>query len=97
MLTKKYYDFLSVHELRERLHELHIKTLILTGVYTEVCVFATASRAFTERYSVIVLRDLVGSARHRLKHQEVVLELMEHYIAEIVDSSDILQLWRMID
>lgn len=82
VLEKKYYDLFSNLYLNEILQARGITTIIVTGLYTEVCVFGTAQRAFTEGYNVIVPKDLVASVDQRQQLRNATLEIMENYIAD---------------
>lgn len=89
VMEKKYYDLFSNSELNRILKQKKISTLIITGLYTEVCVFGTAERAFTEGYRVVVPRDLVGSVAERENLRVATLDIMGNYLADVVESSEL--------
>ncbi|MEK9131035.1 MAG: isochorismatase family cysteine hydrolase [Patescibacteria group bacterium] len=90
ILEKKYYDLFSNPQLLSILQTKETKTVVVTGLYTEVCVFGTVERAFTEGYHVIVPTDLVGSIDERTHLREAALEIMSNYLADVVNSDRLL-------
>ncbi|MGH2855420.1 MAG: isochorismatase family cysteine hydrolase, partial [Solirubrobacteraceae bacterium] len=50
-------------ELHDRLAELGVDTVVITGMQTQICVQTTAADAFFRGYNVIVPPDAVVSAR----------------------------------
>ena|SRR3989338_8162886 len=65
VLEKLYFDFFSSPELKQKLEELGIKNLVISGVYAEMCVLSTASRGFTEGYRIVI--PLLSVARGTLR------------------------------
>jgi ureidoacrylate peracid hydrolase len=68
-----------------------IKTLILTGVATNVCVESTARDAYMRDYFVVVPRDLTGGVNEAFK--QMSLANIDRYFGEVVDSADVLAAW----
>lgn len=95
VLDKVYYDFFTNLDLKKELDKFNAKNLIITGVYTEVCVLATAYRGFSEEYNIIIPRDLVESIIERKKIKLEVLDLANKYIAEVIDSEKIIEIWKL--
>ncbi len=89
VLEKKYYDIFSNAELLPLLKQHNIETIIVTGLYTEVCVFGAVERAFTEGYQVIVPSDLVASVDQRQSLRTAALEIMDGYLAHVAISRDL--------
>lgn len=81
VLEKKYYDFFSNPQLKKLLNEHGIKTLVITGLYTEVCVFATAMRGFTEGYDIVVPHELTASIAYRSGLRDAALEILRNYVS----------------
>lgn len=77
IIIEKYtYDPFTNPVLGKTLKKFDIKYVIIAGVRTEICVFTTAQRAFTEGFDVIVLSDLVGTYDDRAGSQELVLKIL---------------------
>ena len=68
-----------------------IRTLIVTGVATNVCVEVTAKDAFMHDYYVVVPRDCAAGKTEELHNR--TLESIAGQYGEIVDSSDIVKCW----
>jgi nicotinamidase-related amidase len=61
VLEKPYYDSFASTNLKEMLVNLGVRDVIITGVRTEICVNATATRSFSEGFRTFVASDLVGT------------------------------------
>ncbi len=68
-----------------------IRTLIMTGVETNVCVESTARDGFMKDYYIVSVRDCVASALETL-HKNA-LENLSLYFGEVVDSKDVIKCW----
>ncbi|MBI2371677.1 MAG: cysteine hydrolase [Deltaproteobacteria bacterium] len=68
-----------------------IKTLLLTGVATNVCVESTARDGHMLDYYVVVVEDCVASAKKDL-HQ-ATLENIRLYFGEVVPARDVTAAW----
>ncbi|MDG6929435.1 MAG: cysteine hydrolase [Nitrososphaerota archaeon] len=77
--------------LDEMLKSRRIKTLVVMGVTTHVCVESTVRDAFMLDYHVVVAEDCVASQTTRT--QKNSLELMRKYFADVVPSLDIVEAW----
>jgi nicotinamidase-related amidase len=74
-------------ELHDRLRELGVDTVIITGMQTQICVQTTAADAFFRGYNVIVPPDAVVSARP--EDQARALEWLGSYCATIMVTTDL--------
>ncbi len=74
-------------ELHDRLQELGVDTVIITGMQTQICVQTTAADAFFRGYNVIVPPDAVVSARP--EDQARALEWLGSYCATIMTTADL--------
>jgi nicotinamidase-related amidase len=74
-------------ELDERLRELEVDTVIITGMQTQICVQTTAADAFFRGYNVIVPSDAVVSARP--EDQARALEWLGSYCASILSTDEL--------
>lgn len=87
---KKSLDSFAETELRYLLSRvLRPRYVILTGINTDTCVYATTFTAANLGYTPIVVRDCVASMRGRDSH-EMALELMSRSIAWVLDLDDVL-------
>jgi nicotinamidase-related amidase len=78
VLKPKYSGFYST-TLEVLLEHLKSKTLILTGVTTDICILFTANDAYVRDYNLVVPSDCVASVEkkensHALKYIERVLK-----------------------
>lgn len=69
------------------LEELEVKTLIITGFQTQICVQTTAADAFFRGYKVVVPSDAVISTEE--KDTDRALEWLNDYFALIMTSEEI--------
>jgi nicotinamidase-related amidase len=74
-------------ELHDRLQELGVDTVIITGMQTQICVQTTAADAFFRGYKVIVPPDAVVSARP--EDQARALEWLGSYCATIMPTTEL--------
>jgi nicotinamidase-related amidase len=74
-------------ELDERLQELGVDTIAITGMQTQICVQTTAADGFFRGYNVIVPSDAVVSAHPQDK--ERALEWLSSYCATILSSDEL--------
>jgi ureidoacrylate peracid hydrolase len=68
-----------------------IKTVMLAGVTTDVCVESTARDAFMRDYHVLFVSDCTGVDDPAV--QQAALERIERYFGHVVSSDDILEAW----
>jgi len=88
VLEKRTYDAFSNPELLKTLSRHKVKTLVIAGVNTDVCIDTTVRRAFTEGYQIIVPRDLVATMNKAgEKHYLVVFD---RFFGDVVDSKTVL-------
>lgn len=76
-------------DLDERLRELGVDTVIITGMQTQICVQTTAADGFFRGYNVIVPSDGVVSARP--EDQARALEWLRSYCATITTTDELVQ------
>ncbi len=68
IVPKRRYSAFFGTDLDNYLRELGIKTVYLTGVLTNICVYATALDASMRNYNVKVFRDAVASLSEETDH-----------------------------
>ena len=67
-----------------------ITTLVLAGVRTELSVDATAKRAISEGFEVVLASDLVATYKEKMSFQKQFLELFNRYYGNVKKSQAIL-------
>ena len=67
-----------------------IKNIIITGVYTHICIDTTARHAFMLDYGTIVVRDCVASF-DTYKHS-ISLEILNEFFGHVLTSDEVLEL-----
>jgi ureidoacrylate peracid hydrolase len=92
IVTKHRFDAFEGTDLDLILRSKGIKTIILTGFATNVCVETTARRGFVKDYYVIVLRDLVASDSREM--HEAALKNLDMYFGQVLNSNELVQCFR---
>jgi nicotinamidase-related amidase len=76
--------------LHTLLNQLHVNTLVLTGIAGNICVLFTANDAYMREYQLIIPRDCMASVDDQ--DQTYALTMMENVLkAEIIISTDYLE------
>lgn len=91
IIRKRAYSAFIRTDLHRRLQELDIKTLIMSGVATNVCVESTARDGFMMDYYIIYASDLMAAYDKNL-HENTLRNIKEHF-GEVVTSDEILVVW----
>ncbi len=91
VVTKHRYSAFVGTNLETLLKARGIKTVILAGVTTDVCVESTARDAFMRDYHVIFLSDCTGVDDPNV--QEATLERIKSYFGHVVSSEDVVSVW----
>ena len=92
IITKRTYDAFVGTKLDEILKKSNIKTLVLSGVITNVCVESAARTGFSLGYHIVLPSDCVGYRRKNL--HEASLENIERYYGTVTNSENLLALWQ---
>lgn len=92
-IIKKTYDALT-SELQKILQEKKIKTLVVTGVKTDVCVDTTVRSAFTKGFNVIVPEDLVATTGEKIRNHQSAIDVWKDIFAFVVKSGEITAEWQ---
>lgn len=77
--------------LDEILQEKGVQTLVVTGVVTETCVYATVQEAFNKDYFVVVPKNSVGSDEP--DQHKTVLAHLDPFLGDVVDDKVVKQNW----
>jgi nicotinamidase-related amidase len=79
------------NEFETILHNRRADTIVMIGCTTDGGVEATVREGFNRNYSMIVVRDCVGTYTEEGHH--AALKRMERF-ADIVDASELIDIWR---
>jgi ureidoacrylate peracid hydrolase len=91
VVTKHRYSAFVNTNFETILRAQGIRTLILGGVTTDVCVESTARDAFMRDYHVLFLSDCTGVDNPGV--QEAVLERIDRYFGRVVSSTQVTEVW----
>lgn len=92
VITKKTYSAFVGTPLEKKLRGWGIRTLVMTGVATNVCVESTARDGFMRDFYIIFLKDLSASYDQRL-HDATLTNIEEHF-GQVGSSEEMLKAWR---
>jgi ureidoacrylate peracid hydrolase len=90
IFPKYTYNVFSNADLRNELSSCGIKTLIITGVSTQICVETAIRNGFDIGYKIVVPRDLVATTSKDPDTQERTLRLVEKTYGVVVDSAEVM-------
>jgi len=68
-----------------------IRTLVFTGVVTNVCVETSAREAFVRDYYVVVVSD--GTAAYVAADHDMTLKNIDRFFGEIASMAELTALW----
>lgn len=68
-----------------------IRSLIMTGVSTNVCVETTARRAFVSDYHVVFVGDCTST--YNQEDHDIALRTVDRYFGQVVNHEEILACW----
>jgi ureidoacrylate peracid hydrolase len=91
VVTKHRYSAFVGTSLEPILHALGVRTLVMTGVATNVCVESTARDAFMRDYDVVVVSDCTATSS-RTAH-EGTLDNIRAYFGQVASSDEIIGVW----
>jgi ureidoacrylate peracid hydrolase len=91
VVTKHRYSAFVNTNFETILRKHGIKTVILAGVTTDVCVESTARDAFMRDYHVLFLSDCTGVDDPEI--QKSVLKRIDRYFGYVVSSNEVMQAW----
>jgi len=91
VIVKHRYNAFSNPEFAELLNNYETRTLLLTGVLTNVCVETTARATDARDYYPIIIEDCVASDSPEL--HRVALKNLQSYFAWVCSSAELLALW----
>lgn len=91
IIQKEAADPFTATNLKQLLDDHHIRTVLICGVRTEICVDATARKAFAEGYNVIVISDLVATRDDNANDEQYALRYIDAYIGFVMDTAHVKQ------
>jgi len=92
VITKRTFTAFAHTELDFLLRNLGVRTVVVTGTFTNVCVDSTARDAYVNDYYVVVPEDL--TANPDVESQHAALKTLGHFFGVVVPSSDLLAAWQ---
>ena len=93
VIVKHRYSAFHGTELDVVLRSHGVRTVVLTGVSTHVCVETTAREAFVRDYYTVVVSDC--SAAYSEQEHETALKLIDRFFGEVTSLDEICRLWPM--
>lgn len=92
IVIKHRYSAFQDTDLDCVLRSLEVKTLIMTGVATNVCVESTARHGFMKNYNIVFVNDCAGAAT--IEEHEATLYNMKKYFGIVASSEEIIKAWK---
>ena len=89
-ITKTTDSALTGTNLRLTLHNMGIKSVIVTGIFTDQCVSSTVRSLADESFEVLVVEDCCAAATDEIHHQE--LKIINMIYCHVLQAEDIKQL-----
>jgi ureidoacrylate peracid hydrolase len=91
IVTKHRYSAFYNTDLDTILRANGIRTVVLTGVATNVCVETTAREAFVRDYYVVLVKD--GTAAYSQADHEMTLANIDRFFGELTSIAELQALW----
>ena len=91
VIQKHRYSAFSGTSLDNHLRRHAIKTTVITGVSTNICVESTLREAFNLGYYVVIPRDCVAGNNEKL--HEATLQNVEFLLGDVTESSSLIEHW----
>ena len=92
VVDKHRYSAFSGTSLDDILREHGIRTLVVTGVATNICVESTLREGFNRGYYIVVPSDCV--AAHNTELHEATLKNVAFILGDVTTADDLIGLWR---
>ena len=89
-ITKTTDSALTGTNLRLTLHNMGIKSVIVTGIFTDQCVSSTVRSLADESFEVLVVEDCCAAATDEIHHQE--LKIINMIYCHVLQAEDVKQL-----
>ena len=92
VITKHRFSAFHNTDLNLVLRSHGVRSVVLTGVATNVCVETTARDAFMNDYYVVFVKD--GSATYSEAEHAATLATIDRYFGQVVSIADLAAAWR---
>lgn len=92
VITKHRFSAFHNTDLNLVLRSHGVRSVVLTGVATNVCVETTARDAFMNDYYVVFVKD--GSATYSEAEHAATLATIDRYFGQVVSMADLRVAWR---
>ncbi|MEM0066471.1 MAG: isochorismatase family cysteine hydrolase [Sulfolobales archaeon] len=92
VLEKRTYSAFFETGLDLLLRGLEVKTVVITGIHTHICVKHTAADAFFRGYKIIVVRDATATFDATV-HERALDYMKTMYGAEVTTTEELIRLW----
>jgi ureidoacrylate peracid hydrolase len=92
IVTKHRYGAFEGTDLDLALRSQGIRTVIMTGIATNVCVETTARQAFMKDYYVVCLSDC--TATFSQAQHDAALFNIEQFFGQVTNSEEVMRCWR---
>lgn len=92
IVTKHRYSAFHNTDLDTILRSNGVRTIIITGVVSNVCVETTAREGFVRDYYVVLPCD--GAAAYSIADHEATLSNVDRFFGEVSSIEDLSAIWR---
>ena len=92
VITKHRYSAFIATDLDMLLRARGVKSLLITGVGTGMCVFHTLTVGFMLDYYITLVEDCCATTYGPEAHNEAVALVRKHY-GRIASSADVMSIW----
>jgi ureidoacrylate peracid hydrolase len=92
VITKHRFSAFHNTDLDTVLRSNGIRTIVMTGVASNVCVETTAREGFVRDYYVVFLED--GTAAYVREDHDAAVRVIDRYFGEVADVAEVEGLWR---
>lgn len=92
IVTKHRFDAFLNTDLDLILRSNGVRSLVITGVATNVCVETTARQAFVRDYYVVLPSD--GAAAYSAEEQAASLATIDRYFGQVSSCEEVIATWR---
>lgn len=95
VISKHRYSAFMDTDLDLILRARGIRTIVMSGVATNVCVGSTAIDGYMKGYHVVFLRDCTATQDTDI--EESFHKLIDRHFGYVVNSEDVLKVWRTVE
>lgn len=92
VVQKRYFDAFAETNLLDILEDKKIKNILITGVRSELGIDATAKRAVSEGYNVILIHDLINTYSENKELHDQFIKVFNRYYGYMLESREVFDL-----